>query len=44
MLILVKLTLKDDIHDAKIKTIEEVDYSFNHDNIVCTEIVEEIDQ
>ena len=43
MLLLVKLTLKDETHAAKIETIEEVDYNFNHKNIVCTEIVEEAD-
>ena len=41
MLLLVKLTLKDETPAAKIETIEEVDYNFNHKNIVCTEIVEE---
>jgi hypothetical protein len=43
MLLLVKLTLKDETPAAKIETIEEVDYNFNHKNIVCTEIVEEAD-
>tara|TARA_R100000306_G_C4318236_1_gene113739 strand:- start:45 stop:182 length:138 start_codon:yes stop_codon:yes gene_type:complete len=40
MIILVKLSLKDDTLNSRTKTIEEVDYIFNHDNILKTEIID----
>jgi hypothetical protein len=40
MIILVKLSLKEDTLNSRIKTLEEVDYSFNHNNILETEIID----
>ena len=40
MIILVKLSLKDDTLNSRTKTIEEVDYIFHHDNILKTEIID----